>query len=408
LKGTEDRLLTKDFSLVCLSNFLAFFSIYMVIPILPVFLEERAYSNAFIGFLMSVATMVALFRPFFGRLADNYGRKQLLAAGTMLLGLSTFLYASFSTAIPLLIIRFLNGCGLAAFHTAAYAMVGDLAPPRRRLQAIAIFYISVDVSIALAPPAAEAMRLAWGYTPVYLLSGAIALLSFLASLQIRETGTAAKAGLVKEGRRRFTSLQKAIYTVTMGFTLTFGSLQTFIVISTMSKGMDQGELFFTVFAATLIAFRLGVGRRADAIDRRRLVLASGIVTLAGLVILAYAGSLALLLSGSLIYAIGFAYLPTTLSALLLDHTPADMRGSALGIFMAVFDVGIGLGGIALGPVADSLGYTSMYLLGGAMAAMSLAYFLVRTASAALPSMPAADPTQGGKDERRSLLPGENG
>lgn len=151
MKSKGDRLLVMNFALVCLSNFLAFFSIYMVIPVLPVFLEERGYSNALIGFLMSVTTMVALLRPFFGRLADKYGRRYLLFAGTLLLAVSTFFYASFATAVPLLIIRLFNGCGLAAFHTAAYAMVGDLAPPNRRLQAIALFYISVDVSIALAP-----------------------------------------------------------------------------------------------------------------------------------------------------------------------------------------------------------------------------------------------------------------
>lgn len=401
MKGSEERLLTRGFLLVCASNFLAFFAIYMVIPILPVFLEERGYSNAFIGFIMSVATMVALLRPFFGRLADDHGRKRLLTAGTLLLGLSTFFYASFSTSLPLLVIRFLNGCGLAAFHTAAYAMIGDLAPPSRRLQGIALFYISVDVSIALAPPAAEALRLAWGYTPVYLLAGAIAVLSFLASLLVPETGTAAAAGRGERAKARFTPLQKAIYTATMGFTLTFGSLQTFIVLSSQSKGVDQGELFFTVFAATLIAFRLGVGRRADRINRRHLVLASGLMTLAGLGMLAYVNGLVLLLSGSLVYAIGFAYLPTTLSALLLDHTPPEMRGRALGMFMAVFDVGIGLGGIALGPVADALGYPPMYLLGGALAASTLVYFYVYAHNGgALPSAEAAATIQEGFDPRR--------
>ncbi len=398
MKETEDRLFNRDFLLLCLSNLLAFFSIYMIIPVLPVFLEERGYSNAFIGLLMSLATALALLRPFFGRLADEHGRVPLLAAGTFLLGVSTFLYVSFSTAVPLLLIRFLGGCGLAAFHTAAYAMVGDLAPPSRRLQAIAIFYISVDVSIALAPPAAKAMRLALGYGPVYRLAGAIAVLSFLCSLLVPETLTPAAAGGRGRSRTRFTPLQKAVFTATMGSTLTFGSLQTFIVLSSSSKGVDEGELFFTVFAATLIAFRLGVGRRADAVNRRRLVLASGLMTLTGLVILAHAESLALLLGGSLVYALGFAYLPTTLSALLLDHTPPDMRGAALGVFMAVFDVGIGLGGLALGPVADSLGYTPMYLLGGAIAAACLAYFYLRTAGTAPSAAQVPATTRGGEDD----------
>ncbi|MBC7246389.1 MAG: MFS transporter [Actinobacteria bacterium] len=374
-----ERLLVRDFVLVCVSNFLAFFSIYMIIPVLPVFLEDRGYSNALIGAIMSMATVAALLRPMLGRAADRHGRKLVFAWGTALLGASTFLYAAFGSALPLFIIRFLNGLGLAAFHTAAYAMVGDLAPPRRRLQAIALFYISVDVTIALAPLAAEAMKESWGFTPLYLVAGSVAVLSFLSTLIIRESGAQGEGtGPGRERHARITSLQRAIYTAVLGFTMTFGALQTFIVLSSLEHGIEQGELFFTVFAATLIVFRLGVGKRADRISRRPLILFSAFVTLAGLIVLAFSANLALLILGSFIYAVGFAYLPTTLSALLLDHTPPDSRGLALGIFMAVFDGGIGLGGIALGPLADLWGYAAMYVTSGCLAAAGLLYFYART------------------------------
>jgi len=361
-KAHGDSLLMRDFVLVCTSNFLAFFSIYMVIPVLPVFLEERGYSNALIGAIMSMATVAALLRPMLGGVADRRGRKLVFAWGTLLLGASTFFYVAFGSALPLFIIRFLNGLGLAAFHTAAYAMVGDLAPPSRRLQAIALFYISVDVTIALAPLAAEAMKARWGFTPLYVVAGAIAVISFLSTLLIRESGEEAGPP-EKEGgaRARVTTLQRAIFTATMGFTMTFGILQTFIVLSSLEHGIEQGELFFTVFAATLIVFRLGMGKRADRVSRRPLIIFSAFITLAGLVILAFSAKLPLLVLGSFVYAVGFAYLPTTLSALLLDHTPPDSRG------------------FALGPLADLWGYPAMYMIGGGIAASCLLYFFLQTA-----------------------------
>jgi len=376
----DERLFRRDFVAVCLVNMLAFFSIYLVIPILPVFLEERGYSNALVGAIMSMATVAALLRPLFGRLADLKGRKAALLSGTFVLGASTFLYAAFSTALPLLVIRFLNGLGLAAFHTAAYAVVSDLAPATRRLQAIAFFYISVDVTIAAAPVVARTMESALGFTPVYILASCLAVLAFFSSLLLRETRGAEERAAREKHRVRLTPLQRTVFLTTMGFTLTFGTLQTFIVLSSQKKGLEQGELFFTVFAVTLIVFRLGVGRRADYWERRSLILASAAVTLAGLAILSFAGSMFHLLLGSFLYALGFAYLPTTLSALLLDHTDAADRGAALGIFMAVFDLGIGLGGIALGPLADLWGYTAMYLSGGTLACVCLALFAARTAS----------------------------
>lgn len=378
-KSDIEPLLGRDFILICTSNFLAFFSIYMILPVLPVFLENKGYDNFLIGALISMMTLAALMRPFLGRLSDKSGRRRLLIWGIFLLGATNFLYAAFGTAIPLFMVRFVNGIGLAAFHTAGYAMIGDLAPPSRRLQGIAFFYISVDATIALAPLAAESMRVPWGYTPVYIVAGALALAGFIASLFVREKREPVDAAKRRETVKvRLNSLNLAIFTMTICYTLTLGSLQTFVVLSALKNGIEQGELFFTVFAATLIIFRLAVGRRADSFSRRPLILTSGAVALVGLVIIAYSGHLSLLVLGSFIYALGLAYLPTALSALLLDHTPLPARGAAIGIFLAVFDLGMGLGGFAMGPVADAWGYAAMYMAGGVIAFLGMVFFALNT------------------------------
>jgi predicted MFS family arabinose efflux permease len=44
--------------------------------------------------------------------------------------------------------------------------------------------------------------------------------------------------------------------------------------------------------------------------------------------------------------------------------------------MAVFDLGIGLGGIILGPLADLWNYTTMYLVAAAISLAGLVYFLI--------------------------------
>ena len=376
----KESLWGRDFILVCVNNFLAFFSVYLIIPILPLFLEEEmGYSNFLIGALMSMMVMAALLRPFLGSVSDIRGRKAILVWGTFLLGASTFPYVAFTTALPLFVVRLLNGIGLAAFHTAAYAMVGDLVPQSRRLHGIAIFFISVDAAIGLAPIVAEEIRVHWGYNVVYIIAGIVAMLAFLVSLFIREAKKSGRA-VGTSGRMwmKPTSLQRAIFILVAGYTLTLGVLSTFIVLSSKEVGIEDGELFFTVFAATLIIFRLVVGKRADWFPRRPLILISGIIVLVGMVVIAYSHSLTLLILGSLVYALGFAYLPTTLSALLLDHTRVADWGVMLGMFMAVFDIGIGVGSLAMGPIADAWNYTAMYLAGGAIAFITLVYFFLST------------------------------
>lgn len=377
--GSEERLFGRDFVLVCACNFLAFFSIYLIIPILPLFLEEKGYSNFLIGALMSMLLIPTLLRPFLGKMSDLRGRKALLVGGTLLLAVTTFFYAAFASAGPLFLVRFVNGFGLAAFHTAAFALISDLSPPSRRLQGIAMFFISVDITIGTAPLVAKAIKDTWGFQPVYYLAGALALLAFMASLLVREKRDAVPLTVpAVPWRSLIAPLHRVIFVTTMSFTFTFGSLSTFIILSSDKAGISQGELFFTAFAVTLLAFRLGVGRKADRWRRRSLILVSGLLAVAGLMVIAFAGNLLVLILGTLVYALGFAYLPTTLSALLLDHTPEGSRGVMLGLFLAAFDIGMALGGLTMGPVADRWGYTAMYLAGGGVALAGLVYFFLRT------------------------------
>ncbi len=378
----REPLLSRDFLLVCGGTFFAFFSIYLIIPILPQFLQERGYSNLVIGSIMSMILISTLFRPYMGRFSDWRGRRVLMVWGVLLLSVSNFLYAPFNSATPLFLVRFLNGLGMAAFHTGAFALVGDLAPPSRRLEGIALFFISVDAAIASAPLIGEAVKDNWGYAPVYVLAGGLALFASLTSLLVSEE----KGGRIRESLPassnqiviKTTPIQRTILVVLMGYTLTFGSLSTFIVLSAKKAGMDQGELFFTAFAVMLISFRLAVGSRADRWPRRQLILISGIITLVGLAFIAFSRQLFPLILGSLIYALGFAYVPTTLSALLLDNSPEGSWGIMLGLFFAIFDLGVLAGSVVMSPIADASGYPGMYMAGAALACVSLIYFFLRT------------------------------
>ena len=219
--GGVERLVGRDFLLICISNTLAFFSIYLIIPILPLFLEEvKGYSNFLIGTLMSMLLVGALLRPYLGRASDIRGRKALLVWGTLLLGITNFLYAGFHTAAPPFLVRLVNGLGLAAFHTASYALIGDIVPPARRLHGIALFFISIDTAIGAAPLVAEAMRKAWGYDVVYYLAGGLALLAFAISNLVHETRR--EGAPETAGKRTWimpNPLQRAIFLMTMGYTL---------------------------------------------------------------------------------------------------------------------------------------------------------------------------------------------
>ena len=83
----EEKLFNKNYLCLCASNFLFFFSFYLLLPVLPFFIMERFQAgNAVIGTVISCYTLATLVvRPFSGYMMDTFKRKPLY-----LLALSLF------------------------------------------------------------------------------------------------------------------------------------------------------------------------------------------------------------------------------------------------------------------------------------------------------------------------------
>jgi MFS family permease len=74
------------------------------------------------------------------------------------------------------------------------------------------------------------------------------------------------------------------------------------------------------------------------------------------------GSVELLIVVAILYGLGDSGTWTAMMALVVDEAPLEVRGTAIGVLYACFDLGVGLGGVAMGPVAGTVGYGGMYLL----------------------------------------------
>ena len=75
----KDRLVTPGYCFILAANFLLYFGLWLLIPVLPFYLSEVfSTSNSTIGIILSCYTVAALcIRPFSGYLLDSFARKPL-------------------------------------------------------------------------------------------------------------------------------------------------------------------------------------------------------------------------------------------------------------------------------------------------------------------------------------------
>lgn len=359
------EVVTRDFVLLFLSGFCFMACLYMMIPVLPLYMiEVGEMSRTQVGVLIAAITLTSmLVRPYIGRKSDALGRKPLMIFGSLNFVVGSLLFLAAKSLVPMLLVLIFEGVGLACFHTAALTFVGDISPPDRRGQSMAWYQVSFNTGIMLAPLLGVFLRDAFGYSAVFIAASAAAAASFVFALLVSESRAELVEGPV-DIPRVTSSHRRLIVLVCLaafGGTVALGSAETFIPVFASTNHIARYALFFTFSEATLIAFRLFGGTVPDIIGRRKAITASVATLGVSLILLAFTTQLWMLCAVACIYGAGFAYHTPAISALLADSVPSSELGGAFGIFLAAFEGGIAAGAIVTGPMSTAFGFRTTFL-----------------------------------------------
>ncbi|MGH2961021.1 MAG: MFS transporter [Solirubrobacterales bacterium] len=133
----------------------------------------------------------------------------------------------------------------------------------------------------------------------------------------------------------------------------------------------------TVYAVPVVLLSLPLGRAADEIGRRPLLIGGLLLTGAGSALIAVSDSLAVLMAARAVQGIGAAGSWIAALSVVSDLAPPGKRGEAIGLALAANSVG-SIGGPALGGVtADLLGFGAPFLIVcGASAVLAAAVVFV--------------------------------
>ena len=134
-------------------NFMLFFAFYVLTPLLPLYLSEHfGATKDMIGLVLSGYTVTALiFRPFSGFMVDTFPRKTVLmfCYGAFAIFFAGYLAAG--TLLMFTILRTLHGGPFGALTVANSTVAIDVLPSSRRTEGIGFYGLSNNLSMAIAP-----------------------------------------------------------------------------------------------------------------------------------------------------------------------------------------------------------------------------------------------------------------
>jgi len=329
-------------------------------------------------------------RPLFGRMLDRRGGRKLAVAGILLMiAVMPGFYLVESAGILAIALRALNGIGWGIVTTALLAICSDLAPSDRMAHALGIIGVAGIVSQAIGPTLAEEVLRRHSFNAVFNVSLIMLVAALLCMVAIKQAPPL-KARTKVEREAGVTAYPSLILIIIAAMPITHGAVRgtvlNFIALFGASAGFGRVGPFFIAFSAAAIITRLGLGDISDRYGRKRVIFPAAMLIGLNLFWIAGVHSYWTFVVSGFVAGLGQGLIFPALSTYVIDFLGRENKGLALGLYLSLFDVGMGLGSPLFGWVSDVAGYRQMYVAAGCLILLLTIVFTIKA-----PGIPASGP-----------------
>jgi len=368
------KILTRDFILSFFAQF-AFSSVFFtLIPTIPIYLSRLGSTEAGIGVLIGALSVSSLvLRPLVGRALLKIPERNFMIAGTLLYAFSSIAYLVAKPFWPFLIVRILQGIGLAFFATASFTLISRISPEAHRGQSLGYFYLAINIAFALAPSFGVALMNLFDFPVLFIVCAGLSLGSLFITLKLEKRGI---DPLEEQSIQDQPLLSReALPSAIMAFmgSIIWGAVTAFFPLHALNHGVTNPGLFFAALAITLILARGLGGRILDLYNREKVLFPCLIVQIIAMTLLAFSTNLPMFILVAVIWGMGNAFFYPTLVAYTLDLAGSS-RGPAIGTYMALSDFGSGMGAVIMGIILQLTNYPIMFFCLALTGVINLLYF----------------------------------
>lgn len=379
-----ERLWNKNYCKVMTANFSLFFAFYLLTPLLPLYLSETfGATKDTIGMVLSGYTLTALLcRPFSGYLVDTFPRKTVLMCCFTAFAILFVGYLAASTLLLFTIVRTLHGGPFGALTVANSTVAIDVLHSSRRNEGIGYYGLSNNLAMAIAPT--FAIFFYNEFHDFHLLFW-MALIIATFGLIVDSTIELKKEKATANNPRRTLSLDRfflergwliGVNMIFFGFC--FGVLSNYLAIYSKHVMNITGGTgtWFMLCSIGLILSRLQGGR---ALRKGRLThnASEGIlISLIGYTIFVVIPTPVGYYGSAILIGLGNGHMWPAFQNMMISIAHHNERGTANSTILVSWDVGMGLGILLGGIIAEHFGYVAAFwVVAAANLCGTVLYFL---------------------------------
>lgn len=344
----------RNFRLTLFASTAAFFGYSLLLPVVPMWVVRQGAgpfaAGAATGGFMAATVLAQFAMPSALR---RFGYRPVVLAGALFLALPTplLIVAKGDAAAGIILgISVLRGIGFGVLTVCGAALIAELLPRELVAKGSGLYGLAAGLPQLLGLPSGSWIAEHWGFTPVFLLATILPLCAVLPFLLLpvlrpkREQNKSSVAVVVRATWKPWLPM--------LAVSTGFGGLATFLPIVVASPSSTIA--LFAAPAATMLS-RWAAGHFGHRMAGPGRMLPAGLAA-AGLGLLGFA-----LLSSNgpavilavVLFGLGFGVVQNDALVTMFARAPA---GAASVSWNVAFDLGQGLGAVAVGAVVTGFSF----------------------------------------------------
>lgn len=368
---------------IIISVFGVYLTIGIALGVLPKFVQNNlGFDSLIIGLVIGLQSLSTLMtRAYSGKITDTKGAKKSKMTGVILAVIAGIAYIlavllqtdRFLALSFLLLARIIHGIGESLLVTGALTWGIGLVGHSNSGKVMTWNGIAMYAGIAIGAPLSIWLSREFSVLPAIVLIALLPLVSWLS--------TAKLPSIPVDKDHVRTPFYKVIGAISgQGLSLAFssmafGCIASFIALFFTEKNWGDASLAFMAFGICYVLTRVLFASWPDRYGGFKIAFISLIIEITGQVLIWTSVSKTVAIIGCGLTGIGFSLVFPALGVLAIQKVKPQMRGTALGAYVAFVDLSLGLAGPIAGLIAGWLDYQSVYLFGGISCVLSIIILL---------------------------------